>query len=101
MASGNPEDFEPWPEMKPERLLDMFPESELVKIYALPRYSAERAQSWESLGVTDPAKQAACEVELDQLIAKLAEKNNGKLPDSITPPTFSADDIGFEFIWGK
>lgn len=101
MASGNYDDFEPWPEMKPDRLLDMFPESELVKIYAMPKYSAERTASWESLGVTDPAKQAACEVELDALIAGLVKKNNGELPTGIEPPTFSADDIGFEFIWGK
>lgn len=104
MGSGHNEDFEPWPDMNPTRLLDMFPESELVKIYAIPLYTAERTQSWESLGVTDPVKQAACEIELDQLIAKLAKKNSeldvlrdtskSALRSGVEPPPF-------EFIWGK
>lgn len=101
MGSGNPEDFEPWPEMDSSRLLDMFPESELVKIFAMPQHSAERTASWESLGVTDPAKQAACELELSDMIAKLTAKNNGELPAGIEKPAFKVDDIGYEFIWGK
>ena len=107
MASGNPEDFEPWPEMKPERLLDMYPESELVKIYAIPQNTVERTQAWEALGVTDPLKQKACEIELDTLIKKLAKNHeeNKQSPttmrsgylryaDGFEPPVF-------DFIWGK
>lgn len=101
MPSGNPEDYEPWPEMQSERLLAMYPESELVKIYAIPKYSAERVQAWEALGVTDPIKQKACEVELEDLINNLAKKNNGQLPAGIQRPVIDPNEIGFEFIWGK
>lgn len=76
MISGNPEDYEPWPEMNRSRLLDMYPESELVKIYALPNNSVERKSAWEALGVVDPIKQQACEVELDNLIKSLEKKKS-------------------------
>lgn len=111
MPSGNPEDFEPWPEMKPERLLDMYPESELVKIYAIPQNTVERTQAWEALGVTDPLKQKSCEIELDNLIKGLVEKHKemstledaskAALRNGYNEPMGGFEPPAFDFIWGK
>jgi len=71
-------DYDEWPDLiTPQnvyRLLDIFPESKLLQVYALPKNSTERAAAWADLGVTDPLKQQALEVELDNLIAALASK---------------------------
>ena len=96
MVSGNDDDFAPWPDMKADRLLDMYPESELVKIYAMPQHSAQRTTAWEALGVVDPVKQAACEVELDALINKLAKKNTELPKAKIERPDLSS--LSFDFF---
>lgn len=97
MISGHTDQFESWPEMRTDRLLDMYPDSELVKIYNMPQHSAERTKSWEALGVIDPAKQAACEIELENLINGLATKKNA-IP-TVDKPNLA--DLNFNFIWGK